>query len=144
MGRELLFRGQMRRKGQKVTFGGAPLPSIWKEGGVFQGIGDFSIIYTEDGKYPVYSDTLSQYVGRTDVHEKKIFEGDIVKFKFRSVEYVGIVEWSNATGTYIINHFKRLIWVALYEIADAEIEVIGNVWDDPALAACLKDWQYGR
>ena len=34
--REILFRGQLRRKGEKVNMAGEPLPSIWKYGGVSQ------------------------------------------------------------------------------------------------------------
>lgn len=91
--RELLFRGQTRRYGQKVWMNGEKVPSQWVYGGVLQGIGDFSIIYGYDNpemkgeidKWPVYTDTLCQYTGMHEFVNQdpsicgKLFEGDIVE-----------------------------------------------------------------
>ena len=92
--RELLFRGQTRKKGQQVWMDGTPVDGQWVYGGIFQGTGDYSIIYgAEDehftgkdlGKYVVYSDTVGQYTGRNEFvitdknFNKPLFEGDIVE-----------------------------------------------------------------
>ena len=74
--REILFRGQTRRYGEKVRMGdGKKLPSQWVYGSIFAGTGDFSVIYgakTEEfagaaiEKHTVYSDTVGQYTGLKD------------------------------------------------------------------------------
>ena len=33
--RKILFRGQTRRKGEKTSISGKPLPGIWVTGGIF-------------------------------------------------------------------------------------------------------------
>ena len=44
--REILFRGQTRKKGQQVMMGtGEEVPGHWVYGGIFPGTGDYSIIY---------------------------------------------------------------------------------------------------
>lgn len=47
--RKILFRGQTRRKGERTSISGIPLPGIWVAGGVFpQNKGyDYAIIYQQ-------------------------------------------------------------------------------------------------
>lgn len=35
MSKNILFRGQTRKKGEKVTMSGTPIPSNWVFGGIF-------------------------------------------------------------------------------------------------------------
>lgn len=73
--REILFRGQNVKPGQRVNMAGEKQPGIWVYGGIFPGTGEYSIIYgcpTEKlsgidiAKYPVYSDTVGQFTGFYD------------------------------------------------------------------------------
>ena len=108
--REILFRGQTRRKGEKVRMDGTPVESNWVYGGVLQGTGDHSIIYQTEPdieKKVVYTDTLGQYTGLTDKNGTKIFEGDIVKGTAYSGKFVGIIVWIDEIGGFGVRYRKR-------------------------------------
>lgn len=70
--------------------------------------------------------TVGQYTGLTDKNGKKIFEGDIVKYKNSSpcqIAYIDsqfVMMWKNN-----YRNFER--------VYDDEIEVIGNIYDNPEL-----------
>ncbi len=147
MNREILFRGQIRKFGEKVNMMGEKLPGKWVYGGIFPGIGDFSIIYgwkskdghTGDGleKFFVYSNTVGQYTCSTDKNGVKIFEGDIIKtletdengeYRYFPVVHVKGAFW--LYDKYLIDN-RGLDFLAGYD--DKAIEVIGNVFDNPEL-----------
>lgn len=170
--REILFRGQTRRYGEKVWMNGEKVPSNWVYGGIFLGCGDFSIIYTYDpvDKFPVYTDTVGQYTGLTDKNGKKIFEGDIVKcshtvkFARKDKDYSKIrysyggdliqtcpEELVSVFGTsyeykywrnYVVEYFRGIPRlhnkscvnsISFSYIINHDIEVIGNIHDNPEL-----------
>ena len=108
--REILFRGQTRRKGEKVWMDGSPVESNWVYGGVLCGSGDHSIIYQTEPdieKKVVYTDTLGQYTGLTDKNGVKIFEGDIVEGIAYSGKFVGIIVWIDEIGGFGVRYRKR-------------------------------------
>jgi hypothetical protein len=136
--REILFRGQTRRLGEKVRMNGEKVPSNWVYGGICQGKGDFSIIYgsmdmkleqpTE--KRVVYTDTIGQYTGLTDKNGTKIFEGDIVKVTLVDGEEIGLIGWSDIGSSF---KFASPDGTA-YGIDVTDIfEIIGNIYDNPEL-----------
>ena len=136
--REILFRGQTRRYGEKVRLNGEKIKSNWVYGGIFSqnGDGDFAIIYQQEPtveKYPVYADTVGQYTGMKDKNGKRIFEGDIIDFSDRSYsDGYGVVRY-DAEGTEFEfvydDHYEGLGRCYYPE----DVEVIGNIYDNPEL-----------
>ena len=134
--REILFRGQTRKKGEKVRLDGTPIDSNWVYGGIFPNNkgGDFAIIYQqypEIEKYTVYADTVGQYTGLTDKNGKKIFEGDIIQSL--ETKETAVVQW-------FPEHSAFMVWCKssnevgfLYECTKSNIEVIGNIHDNSEL-----------
>ena len=75
--RTIKFRGQTRRHGERIlNVAGDKMPSNWVYGGVFQGEGAFSVIYSYKPveKHSVYSDTIGQYTGLTPEEIKQALE----------------------------------------------------------------------
>lgn len=140
--REILFRGQTRRYGEKVWMNGEKVPSNWVYGGVMQGTGAFSIIYGCDnitdktahslGKHTVYTDTLGQYTGLTDKNGKKIFEGDIVAGAVHWLERMknGVVAFKDGSFGLIWYRGEVEQFNPFTSMCNVEYEVIGNIHDN--------------
>lgn len=132
--REILFRGQFRRKGEKVNMAGEPLPSIWKYGSVSPYGGVIYQAEPEFKKFPVYGDTVGQYTGLMDKNCVKIFEGDIIQdcdCEFNKY----VVEYRSERGGYF--PFAQGDGCGCCEVETIHdstcCEVIGNVFDNPGL-----------
>lgn len=133
--RELLFRGQTRKKGDKVWMNGKPVDGNWVYGGIFKGEGCYSVLYTYEpiDKRVVYTDTIGQYTGMTDKNKVKIFEDDILKLR----RTIYVVEWKNGC-LYAVqkNNLKAGVSVVnklIHLLVEEGAEVIGNTHDNPEL-----------
>lgn len=114
----------------------------WVEGNV-----DFNLsrtlvyIRTPREKYAdvnmVYLSTVGQYIGRSDINGKRMFEGDIVK----SANFVAVVGYSPVYAAFVLE-----IWykgkaddVLLFnDELVGDLEIIGNIHDNPELLEVMK------
>lgn len=123
--REILFRGKSIDnakwlEGDLLRY--ADTTQIWVDG--------------EYGKsnYTVIPQTVGQYTGLTDKNGNKIFEGDIVIIETANVDEEDgnfIVEYDNGGARYVLNgETLAFDFDSIYSI---EIEVIGNICDNPEL-----------
>ena len=122
--REILFRGKRTDNGEWVQ--GYPCRYGWigKEKDYI--IPDYaSALYTAE----VDPETIGQYTGLTDMNGNKIFEGDIVWNDYE--EERGIVQWDNDMAKFIITF--STFTVDFDSIYGGELEIIGNIYDDPEL-----------
>lgn len=121
--REILFRGKLKSN-DEWSFGNLNVSSR------------AIVIITPDktpiGKYgQIIPETVGQYIDLTDKNGKKIFEGDIVKYKNSSpceIAYIDsqfVMMWKN-----FYRNFER--------VYDDELEVIGNIHDNPRIVGGRK------
>lgn len=119
--REILFRGKFGNE--------------WKYG--FLSIEPKGLVIKEPYKndssnvWHIESDTIGQYTGLTDKNGTKIFEGDIVKYG-DTVHNV-VFEQRNGTAYFgLVYSTLETLSFGYYQDLK-QIEVIGNIYDNPEL-----------
>ena len=137
--REILFRGKTPSQDEHFDDG------EWKEGFYTCFNGKEHRIYsgyaeTDCGDYypdwcNVRPETVGQYTGLTDKNGTRIFEGDILKYKsIKNENKIGYVMYG--TGCFSVKNIysenRPAIDIVLFETKN-EVEVIGNIHDNPEL-----------
>ena len=139
--REILFRGKRLQGGD------------WVEGYFFKSdinkrereSKKATLIFTPDcdtfimvpechNSFMVVSDTVGQYTGLKDKNGKRIFDGDIAKVlqgKDKDIAYVGFENGAFMLYPKTGNIYERTLWSYWYN--DWDVEVIGNITDNPEL-----------
>lgn len=124
MKREILFRGKFTRDNKFVE-------------GYYTGS---NFIYCPEKKgvcwYEVIPDSVGQFTGLTDKNGVKIFEGDKIKYyqPYSKKWEEGFVKWDDLWACFGIftkihdEYCHESDWVKIHEI-----EVIGNIHDNPEL-----------
>ena len=149
--REILFRGKRLQGGEWVEgyFFKSDINKRERESGkatlIFTPDCDTFIMVPEcHNSFMVVSDTVGQYTGLKDKNGKRIFEGDIV-------ECVSWNEYFSISDCSLFQNFRRVMVVVFHNgafrmkesmpdplrpnywdlIYDGDIEVIGNIYDNP-------------
>lgn len=144
MNRVNKYRGQRCNDGQWVygyyvesnrSWAGHKPHKSWIVTSAMSNGGFFNIL----GRYAVKDDTVGQFTGLLDKNGKKIFEGDILYVSVfdcfgNDKQYRVRVEWVDTEfmGVDVTNDDDawNLCWLCNQ---DEEIEVIGNIHDNPEL-----------
>lgn len=132
MNREIKFRGKLVNSKE------------WAEGNLYIRV-DGTYIITPDetilGKYgKVNKETVGQYTGLHDKNGKEIYEEDVVKITNKNSKVIPIkpliaqIVWSEEYLAYIlITTSVKDAFENLGDYIDYDIEVIGNVFENPEL-----------
>lgn len=133
MNREILFKAKRLSDG------------AWVEGYLYRlhdSLNPFIMLRNRHGEaYEVDPSTVCQYTGLTDGNGKRVFEGDVLKFRDEpnDYEWIGRVEFGNPNGSYTWGwqlvhisgpepNIDTLCWFDMEE-GGAYSEVIGSIHD---------------
>ena len=144
MNREILFRGKRIDNGEWIR--GSLITDVFytikdnesipyilnsdmAEYDCFEDFGE------HNGIYEVDKDTICQYTGLTSKNGKKIFEGDILR---HADETILKTVWNDRKYGFAAQCVKGSVLLkdckwGLWEFESDEVEVIGNVFDNPEL-----------
>lgn len=124
--REILFRGKRKGNGEWVYGNYCGAEYLTSEG-----IEHLIIEVPRSGSSAhVLPETVGQYTGLTDKNGKKIYEGDILRYTLDGDVYTYACFWDDGNCEFGLKNEKRDFGLAY---APRDIEVIGNIHDNPEL-----------
>ena len=144
--REILFRGKRIDNGEFV----------YGYVGVFKGITQIFVPFTEEEEkeneghflsaigglwHTVHTETVGQFTGLTDKNGKKVFEGDIGRYKQtdgakrngKPIICTGFVIYNAKTASYAVESKDEVGCEYFDYFPIKDFEVIGNIHDNPEL-----------
>lgn len=132
--RKIIFRGKRKDNGEWVE-GSAINTQYDIRGdkhtyiGIFVTSERYSLMKTIEW-YEVYPETVGQYTGLTDKNGTKIFEGDIVRLPYPEHIETFVCFWDDGNIEFGLKNEKEDFGLAY---ASRDIEIIGNIHDNPEL-----------
>ena len=125
--REILFRAKRIDNGEWVEGNYVKAELIHEDG-----YEHYIIETMRRGKtYEIDPETLCQYTGLKDKNGNRIWENDIVRIENSMDEGIGNVEFYG--GMWYVDGEPNNNLYDIVEYDDGEVEVIGNIFDNPEL-----------
>lgn len=84
--------------------------------------------------FQVVPKSVGQYTGLKDKNEKKIFEGDIIRYQ-RGIDKfeLMVVVWNESTASLVLAYSKDMNYYETLMNTKCYCEVIGNIYYNPEL-----------
>jgi yopX protein len=80
--------------------------------------------------YPKDKIELLEFTGHYDIEGNEIYTGYVISFSASNQNYIGVVEWDNASASYVLkakNHYNE------YFNEVDNLKVIGNIYENKEL-----------
>ena len=144
--REILFRGKRCDNGEWVQGFYIRADHHWHNHGIHKdwivcGASANGGWFALHNKYPVTDESISQFTGLTDKNGKKIFEGDIGRYKQvdgakrngKPITCIGKVVYNVKTASFAIESKDETGCKYFDYFPIKDFEVIGNIYDNQEL-----------